>query len=127
MPRKSVETPSDRAQALAAAPVRNPEVAEARSAGGRLILVVPTRVRPWLRGAFALFGSEARSAPRKIELDQLGEEVWGLIDGKRSVAAIAAGLAASRKLEPREAELSVAAFMRELGRRGLVALREPEL
>ncbi len=63
---------------------------------------------------------------RTLELDEMGSATWAFIDGKRSVADIAQQLAQQYKLLPKEAEMSVSIFMRELGRRGLIALREPQ-
>lgn len=49
--------------------------------------------------------------------------MWDRIDGKRSIAALAAGFAAAHRLDGREAEIAVTQFLRELGRRGLIGLR----
>jgi hypothetical protein len=59
----------------------------------------------------------------KLELDRLGSSVWDMLDGRSSIRTIAASLAAAQRLEPREAEVAVAQFIRELGRRGLIGLR----
>jgi hypothetical protein len=49
--------------------------------------------------------------------------VWNLMDGKRSVRQLVKIFAGTHRLEPREAEVSVTQFIRELGRRGLIGMR----
>ena len=60
---------------------------------------------------------------KKIELDELGTEVWDLLDGRRSVRHLIKSFAGTHQLEPREAEVSVTQFIRELGRRGLGSIQ----
>ena len=56
-------------------------------------------------------------------LTHIPTEVWGLLDGKRSVRELIAVFADRHRMHPKEAEFSVARFLRELGRRGLIGLR----
>jgi hypothetical protein len=60
---------------------------------------------------------------KKFQLDELGTAVWNLMDGKRSVRQLVKIFAGTHRLEPREAEVSVTQFIRELGRRGLIGMR----
>jgi hypothetical protein len=53
----------------------------------------------------------------------LGTEVWGLIDGNRSVRRIIEIFAETHQLQIREAEVAVSQFIRLLGQRGLIGLR----
>jgi hypothetical protein len=46
------------------------------------------------------------------------------VDGKRSVRRIVQIFAEDHRLENREAEISVTSFIRELGQRGLIGLKE---
>lgn len=62
---------------------------------------------------------------RKVELDTIGSEVWLLIDGQRTMGDIAAALAQKYQLAPREAELSLQQYCKELGRRGYVGFVKP--
>lgn len=57
---------------------------------------------------------------RRIVLDAIGTDVWRLIDGQNTLGTIAKKLAEKYKLSPREAELSLQQFFKELGRRGYV-------
>jgi len=45
----------------------------------------------------------------------MGTAVWQLLDGRRSAGEVAAALAERYRLDPREAELAVAQFLRLLG------------
>ena len=60
---------------------------------------------------------------RKVELDQLGTQVWNLIDGKNDVHAIIGQFAGMHNLDPKEAEISVVLFLRSLGKKGLIGMR----
>ena len=83
----------------------------------------PVRVRPLL-GRF--LSANRRSVERHLQLDRLGSEVWNLIDGQKSVAAISEIFRERHLLTAREAEIAVSTFLQQLGRKGLVALRDPE-
>ncbi|MCF6248331.1 MAG: PqqD family protein [Desulfobacula sp.] len=62
---------------------------------------------------------------RKIQLDQLGIDVWSLVDGVRNVKAIIKDFAMLHKLDYKEAEISVTLFLRSLGEKGLIGIKEP--
>lgn len=108
---------------MALAPVASRDVVADEAPSGQVRLSLPVAVRPALAGLARRFGLWDGKALRKtVELDAMGSTVWRLIDGKRSVGAIAAALAGRYGLDPREAELAVAEFLRQLGRRGAVAV-----
>ncbi len=122
--RKEPALPRDRA--LACVPVRNPEAGENRTDEG-ILLSYPVEVKPWFQGIFRhVAGRESGIIVRKLQLDAMGSAVWEMIDNRRSVREIAELFAEEHGLGRREAEIPVSAFLRELGRRGLVALRERE-
>jgi hypothetical protein len=129
---KPNETPSTsdhdaRVSALACCPVKNTEVVVAQLESGDLLLTYPVVVRPWLERLFRRLGrGERPPLRRKVQLDALGTQVWGLIDGRRSVGEIVAVFGEAHKLPHREAELSVTTFLRMLGKRGLVGMRAAE-
>lgn len=124
---RSPSYPDDRGVALACRPVKNLGVEAQRMESGDLILTYPVVVRPWLD---RLLGRLGRKSPqplrRKVQLDALGTQVWGWIDGVRTVGEIVAAFGEAHKLPQREAELSVTAFVRMLGKRGLIGLRGPD-
>jgi hypothetical protein len=63
---------------------------------------------------------------RPVVLDEIGTFVWKLCDGERSFADIAAALSQEYTISAREAEVSLAEFMRRLGRRGMIAFVLPK-
>jgi len=80
-------------------------------------------LKPFLQSIFERFGGTTQEEPtRKLELDELGSQVWHWIDGSRTTAELIETFARSHKISPQEAEQSVTLFLRELGRRGLIAL-----
>ena len=104
-------------------PVRNRDVVESQAPDGLVRLSVPVAVRPALAGWARRLGLwDGRVLRKTVELDAMGSLVWRLIDGRRSAGAIAAGLADRYQLDPREAELAVAQFLRLLGRRGAIGV-----
>ncbi len=113
-----------RQEALNCIPVRNPEAAEQWLDSGEVVLTYPVALRPWLAGLTRRLGGEADGRRvKRLQLDHLGAAVWKLIDGRLNVAGLTEAFAGEYQLHPLEAEASVSAFLRELGRRGLVALR----
>jgi hypothetical protein len=114
-----------RSEALACIPVKNRYVREQRLETGEVLVFYPLTVRPWMARLGRWLGAE-NAAPRtgKLQLDRLGSAVWALLDGQTSLRRIAAAFAENHRLERKEAEVAVTQFIRELGRRGLVGLRE---
>ncbi len=114
-----------REQALACRPVKCPIVEEEELSDDLVRLCYPLNYRPWfgrLAERLGLWDGSPRR--KKLELDAMGTTAWRLMDGRRSVAQIVDAFAAHYELQPREAELSVAAFIKTLGSRGLVALHQ---
>lgn len=114
-----------REAALACRPMRDDAVSVEEMENGLFRLTYPVRMRPWMVGLMRRLrgGREPEPMMKRIELDELGSAVWRLIDGRRSVRRIVAEFRAAHALGRREAELSVTAFIRELGRRGIVGLK----
>jgi hypothetical protein len=118
------EGPS-RQRSLAMRPARNRLVREEVLGGGTIRLVYLSSYKPWFAGLARRVGAwDGSPLARKLDLDELGTFCWNLIDGHRSAKAIAEVLAGRYALPAREAELAVAAFLRELGRRGVIGVRE---
>ena len=84
----------------------------------------PLALKPWLTELARRFGSASAGAPpmRQLELDELGSLTWDLIDGERSVRGIIRLFARKTEVHPKEAEAAVTQFLRELGRRGIIAM-----
>ena len=114
----------NRGQALACTPIRNPEVEEEKKENG-ILLRYPVEVKPWFQSIFKrLSNRDSNIIIRRLELDALGSSVWQMVDGKQTVANIAEQFRKNHQLGTREAELSVTGFLKDLGRRGLIALKE---
>ena len=113
-----------RDEALACVPLVNPAVRTERNPSGQILLHYPAMLKPFpLRWIACLsFRQNQTHDWRRLQLDRLGTAVWELIDGARSVAQIIDLFAARYQLHPREAELSVTMFLKQLGKRGVIGL-----
>lgn len=115
---------ASREEALAAIPSKNREVAEEATGDGYVRVVYQVTYKPWFGNLASRLGKwDHRPMTKKLELDELGTAVWKRIDGKRSVRDIAKDFAREYGVLEREAELSVTAFIKQLGRRGILGLR----
>jgi hypothetical protein len=122
--KKQKDVRVDRAEAFKFIPVKNIQINEERLDSGEILIHYPVTLRPWIAGIVKRFsGSSAELQSKPLQLDQLGTEVWGLIDGKRSVRRIIEIFAKTHQLQIREAEVAVSQFIRMLGQRGLIGLR----
>lgn len=114
-----------RHRALDCVPVKNPHCTERENEGGELCLTYPVQVKPWFQSVFKKMANRHSDIiDRKLQLDALGSSVWEMIDGQRTVREIVTAFQTAHQLNRREAEVSVSSFLRELGRRGLVAMRD---
>jgi hypothetical protein len=121
--KKSKDAPISRADALDRIPVKNIQITEARLETGEVVISYPVTMRPFFAGLVKRFGGpEVQIQMKKLQLDELGTSVWDMINGKFSVRQLVERFARTHQLEAREAEVSVAQFIRELGRRGLIGL-----
>jgi len=122
--RRPKPSPLDRRQVLRLYPIRNALVRHEQNESGVFTLIVPLQPRGifgWLSRIFKL--------PRehRIELDEIGSAVWALCDGRHAVETIVQRLAQQYKLERREVELSLFAFLNTLARRGFIAYSKKRL
>lgn len=111
-----------REESLSAKPVRNPriewEMVEGPS-GDEARLTVPPPKSAWMPVLKLAGGVSAKE--RRIQLDELGTFVWTRCDGERTVQDLADDLAEKYRLSYRESVVSLTTYLRQLGRRGLVA------
>jgi len=112
-----------RQELLDVVPLRNPEARIEDLDDGRIILRIPVRPRRIVR--WLVRDDPDRPTLRSFELDSLGRQVWELCDGKRSVRRLIQRFAKANKLNLREAEVSVLAFLKTLTSRALVLLPDP--
>ncbi len=116
---------SGRERSLAMRPARNSLVREETLPSGLVRLHYLTSMKPWFSGVAKRLGAwDGKPLVRKLELDELGAFCWNLVDGERTVRDLAQAMAGRYQLPLREAELAVAAFLRELGKRGIIGVRD---
>ena len=108
-----------RREALAARPVRNPELAYLRQENGEIAITLRRRKDPLTRLLSLLFVVPRQ---KQIVLDDVGSDIWELCDGNHTVEQLIADIASKHKLEPREAEVSLTNYLRQLGRRRLIGI-----
>jgi hypothetical protein len=113
-----------KSKALTLTPVKNIESSEVTLNSGVIVIRYPVTMRPWMAKWIQRFkGPSPQIGSRKLRLDNLGTEVWKMIDGKRTVRDIVDAFAETHQLEGREAEMAVTQFLRDLGKRGLIGLK----
>ena len=123
--KKQQETqPLSLQKAMACVPVRNQLVEESYRTNKTVTLSYPLRMRPMFSKLTAAFGHEPPVQKKRLELDELGTFCWKLINDRRSVQRISTKLADAYKLHPEEARMAVSEFVRQLGKRGLIGLKE---
>ncbi|WP_319541093.1 PqqD family protein [uncultured Pseudodesulfovibrio sp.] len=122
--KKSPEPVISRAEALSMVPVKNRAVEEILLPDGMVRLAYPLAIKPWFGHLAEKVGMwDKKPMVKQVELDELGTFVWERIDGMRSVQQIAAELAVFYEVQLREAELSVTAFIKTIGQRGIIGLK----
>ena len=118
--------PLSRKEALQCIPLQNPGAEEEKNQEG-LVLTYPVEVKPFFHKLIKrVTGKDTSTIRRKIQLDQMGTSVWKLIDGQKSVRDIAQNFQHQHQLDNRESEISVTSFLKELGKRGLVAMKQKD-
>jgi hypothetical protein len=90
-------------------------------ADGRLDLVIRSP-RP-KKGLLTRFMPEI--IEQRYKLDELGTAVYDMIDGVRTVEQLMDAFAGQFRLNKREAEVSVAAFLRMLAERKIISIVVP--
>ncbi len=128
MKRQSVKPDPGHAksEALQYIPVRN-EIASWQLKENNIVLIeYPLPLKPLFKSILQRFNKRPVVNPtKKLQLDTMGSQVWQLIDGKRDTKTIIKTFASYHSVSLHEAEQSVTAFFRELGKRGLISLEKP--
>ena len=107
----------DRRRSLTGIPVVNNGVATTEVAPGRIDIVAR---RPRGKGFLARF--QPAVLERTVKLDEMGTFVYRQIDGRRDVLAIIDIFMGRHRTNRREAELSVAAFLKSLAERRVISI-----
>lgn len=110
-----------RSEVLGACPQRHPAVLfERRAESGLVLLKVPRRADRW--GNFVARWLKLPDH-KKIELDEIGSDVWEWCDGASGVGEIAQKISRKYRLNARQSEASVQAYLKMLAERRLIGLR----
>lgn len=112
---KGKATPTRR-DLLAVKPLRNP-LLDWSEENGQVVLTI-RRGKDWKTRLVLIFTQVPEE--RRVVLDPIGSHVWRMLDGANTFDTIARSLAKEFKLVPREAELSLQQFFKELGQRGYI-------
>ena len=104
-------------------PVRNTLIKWEESENGEVSLVVPQKETLWVK-----IVSKAFMLPksRVVVLDEVGSSVWTMCDGHNSIDTIVRALNNKYKLTRKEAETSLMAYFRKLGKRGMLGFAVPK-
>ncbi len=115
-----------RSEALACKPIRNQDVQEASSEEGKTLLTYPLQLKPLFADVAKRFGmwKDGHAPLKRLELDEMGSFVWEMIDGNTTVRKISTRFAEKYKILPREAEVATTSFLKDLGKRGLIAFTD---
>jgi len=113
----------DRSDVLKSRPVRNSLIKWEQSESGEVSLVVPQKKTLWVVIVSKIF---MLPKSRVVVLDEVGSFVWTLCDGHNSIDNIMRMLSNKYKLTHKEAETSLLAFFRKLGKRGMVGFAIPK-
>lgn len=112
-----------KADVLKARPVRNSLIKWDKDENGVISLVVPQKSTLWIRIVSSVF---MLPKSRVVALDEVGSLVWIMCDGNNSIDSIVKALCNRYKLTHKEAETSLLAYFRKLGKRGMIAFAMPK-
>ena len=115
-----MQQPRTRTDALQAVPVPVPGIRVTVTPEGLVRITHPAALRPWLK---RLLPAGLSTPMRTLELDAMGTYVWNLMDGQATAADLARSVTQRYACLPTEAEQAVALFVKQLGQRGIIALR----
>jgi len=106
-------------EALWTIPLRNPYLEWDKNEEGEVVIQIPRR-KDWVGKVLSRVFNPPEK--RQLVLDKIGTMVWDLADGEHTFEEIVRTIKREFKLTRREAEVGVAAFLRELGKRKLIVL-----
>lgn len=122
--RRKKPPPLSREESLACVVVPNDGLRVTSDEDGNVTLSIPIQVPRWL-GRFSK-SAESEASDRKIELDEVGSFVWGMCHERTTVRQMIRRLSERYKLNMKEAEVSLTAFLRTLAKKRLVAVVLPQ-
>ena len=96
--------------------IRNPNL-EWSEEEGQIVLFI-SQPRTWKLTLLNIFVPVPRD--RRVVLDAIGTDVWKSLDGETTFESIARELVKKHQILPREAEVALQQFYKELGKRGYI-------
>ncbi|GAB6193267.1 PqqD family protein [Desulfocastanea catecholica] len=112
-----------RTEALAGVPQISPSATWVTLENGDILIEYPLNIKPFfIQLANRFHKGEIQRPTKKLQLDGMGSRVWQMFDGEKDVKAIIRQVSEQSGLSLQEAEISVTAFLRQLGRRGLILM-----
>ena len=113
------KTTGSRRDVMRLCAVRNPAL-QWTEEHGQVVLQI-SQPRTWKLTLLNIFMPVPRD--RRVVLDAIGTDVWKSLDGETSFENIARDLTQKHKILPREAEVALQQFYKELGRRGYIGFK----
>lgn len=120
--KKAIQPLLSRQEALRCTPVVNKSVLTRETAAGEILLEYPLPMKPFLKSVFERFDKNHTPPTKKLQLDEMGSQVWKLIDDSNNVKSIIETFTVTYGISLQESEKSVTTFLAELGKRGIIAL-----
>ena len=113
-----------RSEALACTPVASQLIDCQTQEDGTFLLVYPLTIKPFFQSLLQRFNKNLapQKVTKKLHLDAIGSKVWLMIDGEKNVKSIIEQFSKESSITLQESEISITAFIRELGKRGLITL-----
>ncbi len=113
-----------RDEALNGIPVINPVITVIEQDDSTLVLEYPLAFKPLFSQLLKRFSQqEEQEVIKKLELDEMGSEVFTLIDGTQNVREIILEFAKNKNITLQEAETAITTYLRELGKRKIIAIK----
>jgi len=98
-------------------PVHNDQLEWEKNDDGEVVVTL-TRGDSWkVRTLSKIFWIPEK---KSLLLDEIGAEVWDMCDGRTTVEAMIKRLSKSHQLNLKEAEISLLAYLKKLGQKGLL-------
>lgn len=112
-----------REQSMASMPIRNPMLKSEQDDDGIVHLSIPRKDAWWVKLLARVLYVPKR---RRIALDELGSYVWDLCDGETTVRSLIDKFCKNYKLNRKEAEVSMVAYLKQLAKKGLIGIQVPK-
>ena len=108
---------------LKSRPVRNSLIKWEKAESDEVSLIVPQKDTLWVKVVTKIF---MLPRSRVVQLDEVGSFVWTMCDGNNTIDNIMRALSNKYKLTHKEAQTSLFAFFRMLGKKGMIGFAVPK-